>query len=507
MSKQVFVSYSKDDRERAERIWALLEEQGIECWVAPRDVRPGHDWDEEIIDAIGNTAAMVLILSERSNESVHVKHEVERAVSSEKPVFPVRLQEVLPSKKLALHISTRQWFDAWEPPLDGKVSRLAAAIRSLLRLPEPAESREKGPSGTTERHRQAEAVDAAVRDAVEKALRDTEAKRGSSMYSNVESYSSENSGVLWRPLYDTYKGREVPGLLAILSEGTQSNDTRWKTIAFLAYSMRTSEGRARANEIVDAICDYGLGCDSAVQGGALAALSEASLPPRNKWERLIQAVEKAKAGCVSPIVEQLIQFSPREEREKTAGVIFELLPCASDFDVTGLVRGLVATAPPSMRERVGRALVQALEIRKDVYFSRSAIVEGLKQLKYTEAIPALREMFLTADAGKAATLARLLAEWGDKGSGPAIREAIERYRYSGNYVLSALVKALYSLEEASCADYVAEVLQLEPPALQAYLLNELNGSKDAPIVNAAREIGEMTSDAQLKAAVAKFLGG
>lgn len=137
--RHVFISYSSNDVHTASEICRLLEIQSINCWIAPRDVRPGYDYDEEIVDAIDETEAMVLILSSHSNESIHVKHEVERAVSNGKAVFPVRIQEVLPSKKLVLHISTRHWLDAWKPPLEAKIDELAAAIRGLLGLPENSE--------------------------------------------------------------------------------------------------------------------------------------------------------------------------------------------------------------------------------------------------------------------------------------------------------------------------------------------------------------------------------
>jgi formylglycine-generating enzyme required for sulfatase activity len=137
-SKQVFISYSSKDQSIAFDICRLLEAQGLQCWIAPRDVRPGYDYDEEIIDAIDAVEAMVLILSAHSNESIHVKHEVEYAVSHGKAVFPVRIQEVLPSKKLVLHIGTKHWLDAWKPPLETKIEQLAAAIKGLLGLTDEA---------------------------------------------------------------------------------------------------------------------------------------------------------------------------------------------------------------------------------------------------------------------------------------------------------------------------------------------------------------------------------
>ena len=75
-----------------------------------------------------SSAVFVLILSENANESIYVKREVERAVSKGKPVFPIRVREVMPSKSLELFISSAHWIDAWTPPIERYLERLAQSI-------------------------------------------------------------------------------------------------------------------------------------------------------------------------------------------------------------------------------------------------------------------------------------------------------------------------------------------------------------------------------------------
>ena len=70
----------------------------------------------------------VLVLSENANESIFVKREVERAVSKGKPIFPIRVREVLPSRSLELFISSAHWIDAWKPPMEKYLERLAQSI-------------------------------------------------------------------------------------------------------------------------------------------------------------------------------------------------------------------------------------------------------------------------------------------------------------------------------------------------------------------------------------------
>lgn len=40
----VFISYSSKDKPVADATVAVLEANGIRCWIAPRDIRPGADW-------------------------------------------------------------------------------------------------------------------------------------------------------------------------------------------------------------------------------------------------------------------------------------------------------------------------------------------------------------------------------------------------------------------------------------------------------------------------------
>jgi hypothetical protein len=127
----VFVSYASADREAAFRIVDYLESQGIRCWVAPRDVSPGMEYGEAIIDAIGRVRALVLVLSDHSNESTFVRKEVERAVSKTKPILPVRIREVKPAGALEFYISSAQWVDAWKSPLEQHLLPLVGAIRAM----------------------------------------------------------------------------------------------------------------------------------------------------------------------------------------------------------------------------------------------------------------------------------------------------------------------------------------------------------------------------------------
>jgi len=131
MAKTIFISYSTKDADGAQEVCRLLEERGISCWIAPRDVPPGADWAESIMDGIKDAIGFVLVLSEHVNTSRHCKSEVEVAFSAGKAVFPIRLRQIQPSASLHLFLSSSQWIDAWDPPLENHIDRLAGAVKRL----------------------------------------------------------------------------------------------------------------------------------------------------------------------------------------------------------------------------------------------------------------------------------------------------------------------------------------------------------------------------------------
>ena len=65
----VFISYSHKNKAQADAVCALLERDGVRCWIAPRDAEAGAEWATSIIRAIHSARAFVLIFSEPSNTS------------------------------------------------------------------------------------------------------------------------------------------------------------------------------------------------------------------------------------------------------------------------------------------------------------------------------------------------------------------------------------------------------------------------------------------------------
>src|SRR5688572_3900350 len=105
----VFISYSSKDKTIADAAVAVLEQRGLRCWVAPRNIMAGKEWGESIIEGIEQSGLMVLIFSQHSNQSQQVVREVERAVAKGIPIIPFRIEDIPASKAMEYFISCHHW--------------------------------------------------------------------------------------------------------------------------------------------------------------------------------------------------------------------------------------------------------------------------------------------------------------------------------------------------------------------------------------------------------------
>ena len=66
MSLKVFVSYAKEDRDRALKYYDLLAQEGASPWLDVKQLLPGQNWEAEIEKAFSDANVVVLLLSKQS---------------------------------------------------------------------------------------------------------------------------------------------------------------------------------------------------------------------------------------------------------------------------------------------------------------------------------------------------------------------------------------------------------------------------------------------------------
>ncbi len=132
MTNEVFISYSSEDADLANLACAILEKNGIRCWIAPRSITPGLEWMAAIIEGISECKVMVLIFSAHADRSVHVRREVEHAISKQLVILPFRVEKIEPTGALLYAFSGTQRLDGFHPPIESRLGELVDAVLRLL---------------------------------------------------------------------------------------------------------------------------------------------------------------------------------------------------------------------------------------------------------------------------------------------------------------------------------------------------------------------------------------
>lgn len=126
---KLFVSHHSSKYDVALHVEKALARHGVDCWIAPRDVGPGEAFDTAIMQAIRDSAGVLLLFCSQSDKSPHVKRELILADSAHKAIIPLRLEEIVPDD-LAYHLASAQWID-WLEKRDDSIARIAAKAHQL----------------------------------------------------------------------------------------------------------------------------------------------------------------------------------------------------------------------------------------------------------------------------------------------------------------------------------------------------------------------------------------
>jgi len=127
-NRDLFISHSSADAETAKVLVRDFEKRGLSCWLATRDVPIGSSYQIEIVQAIENSRAMLLLFSEAANKSEHVLRELELAAQSKKPIYPLRIDPAEPSGGLKYLLTNKQWVER-----KALGNRLVDTIEQLIR--------------------------------------------------------------------------------------------------------------------------------------------------------------------------------------------------------------------------------------------------------------------------------------------------------------------------------------------------------------------------------------
>jgi len=109
--KDIFISYTKEDKAIARKLVSKLEADGYSCWITPRD-SSNLDSEKDFEQAIGNCKIFILMLSKFSENSTEIYSQLEKAVDNDKYIIPFKLDEIGSTLGLKYLLHTVEWVDA-----------------------------------------------------------------------------------------------------------------------------------------------------------------------------------------------------------------------------------------------------------------------------------------------------------------------------------------------------------------------------------------------------------
>jgi formylglycine-generating enzyme required for sulfatase activity len=134
MNHDVFISYSSKNKQTANAICHVLEQNKIKCWIAPRDISIGEKYGDVIERAIRSCKVFIIVFSKESSLSFWVESELNIAFTDRRVIMPFRIDNTKIEGEMRLILNNKHWIDAYPLP-DVHFAELVSAVAKQVGIP------------------------------------------------------------------------------------------------------------------------------------------------------------------------------------------------------------------------------------------------------------------------------------------------------------------------------------------------------------------------------------
>lgn len=106
-----FISYSSKDSFPLE-VCKFLENEGIKCWIAPRNIFPGPPYARAIMRGIEASDIILVFISKNSLQSEDVLNEIDNAHGLKKTIVPIFIEDAELTPEFNYYLKRKQWIAA-----------------------------------------------------------------------------------------------------------------------------------------------------------------------------------------------------------------------------------------------------------------------------------------------------------------------------------------------------------------------------------------------------------
>ena len=134
----LFVIYSREDYQRIQPLLKALKAVGVDVWIDMEELKPGQNWQTEIVGAIGHAVGALFFISPRSVHSHYAQMELMVFHERAKLIFPIVVERTPQlSAEVKAVFAPRQQYDLTTPTiktLSETATQIAEALQQFMSL-------------------------------------------------------------------------------------------------------------------------------------------------------------------------------------------------------------------------------------------------------------------------------------------------------------------------------------------------------------------------------------
>ena len=129
--KYIFISYKSDEKQHAIEVKLMLQTNGIHGWIDESEIMAGDNYAERIDEAVRNSSAVLLIMSNKALGSAHVRSELTLAMKYARPIYAYIIEDCNPGEEFNFDLPAEKRCKAFENK-DRAMSNMISYLKSEI---------------------------------------------------------------------------------------------------------------------------------------------------------------------------------------------------------------------------------------------------------------------------------------------------------------------------------------------------------------------------------------